>query len=108
MVRDAWRDGLGPDDRARLADLLARGREPELAGDPAVPELRVFAALYDLLSDVRAEVPPAPPGPAARVLHLAAAIEAGRLARDPVRLDALIGALSAALDGLRPGDPNAG
>lgn len=103
FVDTAWTHGLGPDDQKPLAALIARATDPALAADPALPDLRVFAALFDLLVDVRAEVPAAPP-PAAdvatQVLHAAAALEASRLAREPAQIDAAIDRLAAALDAL--------
>lgn len=97
FVDGAWQHGLGPDDQKQLAALVARLAEPAIADDPALPELRVFAALFDLLVDVRVEVPPAPSDPAGAALHAAAELQAARLSRDPARMDAAVERADAAL-----------
>jgi len=104
FLADAWRDGVGPDDRMRIARLIARD---DLAADPLLPEVKLFAAWFDLLGDVRAEVPELEGDGALAVVHAAADVYAARLAREPARLDAAVGALADALDGLDEDDPHA-
>jgi hypothetical protein len=98
FVDAAWTHGLGPDDQKQLAALVARLGDPAVASDPATPELRVFAALFDLVVDVRVDVPPAPEQPAAVALHAAAELEAARLSADATRIDRAIDRMAAALE----------
>ncbi len=107
VVERAWRDGVGPDDRIALRDLLAHSTEEAIATDTAWCELRLFAAWHELMSDVRVELPAAPPNPAGRTVHLAAAIELARIDRDAAQLDTSIVALEAALESLDATDPRA-
>ncbi|HEY1557835.1 MAG TPA: hypothetical protein VGF94_23545 [Kofleriaceae bacterium] len=104
FLADAWRDGVGPDDRVRIATLVTRA---ELASDPARPELQLFAAWFDLLGDVRAEVPDVPGDGPLAVVRSAARVYAAKLARDAARLDATVVELADALDALDDEDPRA-
>ena len=101
FLADAWRDGVGPDDRMRIARLLARD---DLAADPALPEVKLFAAWFDLLGDVRAEVPAVDGDDALAVVHAAAHVYAAKLAREPARLDAAVAELADALGTLDDDD----
>ncbi len=104
FVATAWRDGIGPDDRGQMVELL---RRPDVAADPAVSELRLLAAWLDLQDHVRAELPVEPAAPAARVLHFACMLDWARLDRAPASIDAAIAALGSALETLEPDDPRA-
>ncbi|HTR49325.1 MAG TPA: hypothetical protein VMJ10_01380 [Kofleriaceae bacterium] len=102
FLTDAWRDGVGPDDRMRIARLLARA---DLAADPALPEAKLFAAWFDLLGDVRAEVPAVGGDDGAlAVVRAAACVYAAKLAREPARLDAAVADLADALGALDEDD----
>jgi hypothetical protein len=103
FLHDAWQDGVGPEDRVRLATLLARD---DLAGDPALAELKLFAAWFDLLGDVRAEVPLVNGGMSLAVVRAAAATYAAKLARDAAALDAAVEELASALLALDDVDPH--
>lgn len=93
----AWRDGLGPDDRAAIRALAGRPGE-DRAFD-------LFVAWLRLLSHEPVEVPPGPDDPPSRVLHAAARVESGRLAGHLDEVEAAIDDLTRALATLEPDDP---
>ena len=96
FVAEAWRDGVGPDDRTRVEALRA---------DDA--ELALFAALCGQLAHEPVKIPPPPRGGAATVVHAAAMLgEAGR-AGEPRAIDAAVAALEDALAALEDEDPRA-
>jgi hypothetical protein len=97
FVAAAWRDGLGPDDRDRIARLIASGETS--------PAFEVFVALYKLASDIKTELPEVPESGALRVLYAAANLSVARLTLDPATIDTAIEHLGDALDGLNPSDP---
>ena len=97
FVATAWRDGLGPDDRDRIAKLAATGERS--------PMFELFVALYQLGNDIKVELPPPPDGAAARVLYASAKLSLARLTLDPPTIDAAIERLGDALDALNPSDP---
>lgn len=102
FVDRAWRDGIGPDDEHQLRSLLAAG-----ADDPAVPELRMFGAWFELMNQIRVDVPPPPIGVAAIVVTRSATLERARLARDPAEIDAAVEQLTRAVETLEDTDPHA-
>jgi hypothetical protein len=101
FVERAWREGVGPDERAALLAVLAI---PEAVLDP---ELRLFSAWFDLLVELAVEIPPAPPTPAGVVLHAAAQLAVARIVRDAAGMQAAIGGLATALAALPDSAPNA-
>ena len=107
LVEQLWREGVGPDDRLALASVMARRDEPAIAGDPALPHLRVFAAWFDLLGESRSELPPAPADMAGMLVHAAAAAVHARLDGDRQMIDDRTDALALALRGLATDDPHA-
>ncbi len=105
FIAAAWRDGVGPDDRQRLAALLGR---PASTADPEISELRLFAAWLDLEQQVRAELPAEPDTPAGRVLHRVCALALARLDRAAAAIDTAVAAIGSALEELDPDDPRSG
>ncbi len=104
-VELAWREGVGPDDLVPMRSLLQRLDAPEIAADPALGELRMFAALLELLGNVRVDIAPLTGPTATMVVHAAAVVMSARLAKDPPQLDVALDALGHALDRITPSDP---
>ncbi len=101
FVERAWREGIGPDDRAAVTRVLAL---PEAQRDA---ELLLFVAWFDLLVDLAVEVPPAPASASAAVVHAAAQLTVARIARDAPRLQLAIAHLDDALAALADDAPHA-
>jgi hypothetical protein len=93
FVARAWRDGIGPDDRAEARALAS-----------ATPDAALFAAWLEIANGSRAELPPAPADPPARAVHAGARIARACLIADRAELDAAIDALDAALAAIDPED----
>lgn len=104
LVEAAWRDGVGPDDRARLDGALALD---DVGGDGALDrELALFAAACRLICGERAALPAPPPDGAGAVVHAAAAAIDAALARDAAAIERTARALGDALAALPDDAPH--